>query len=138
MGSAGETRAGGEPFGWLTRSREFQALRRGKRVQAGFGRLQGVARMETANAFSGLRVGLVVPKRLGNAPRRNRIKRLLRAAMRAALASTGTDPHAMPGVGVDIGIFPSDTMLALSFDALVAELRSGVEALMRKLGRPPI
>jgi ribonuclease P protein component len=132
-GLAGKKQADNR-LGRLTRSRDYEALRRGKRVQAGFGRLQGIARTG-ADVASGLRFGLIVPKKLGNAPRRNRIKRLLREGMRSA----GFDrEQAAPGIGVDIGIFPAASVLDMTFEALASELRKSVEALVRKLARLPI
>jgi ribonuclease P protein component len=137
----------GAPLGRLTRSSEFQALRRGKRVEGGFGRLQGIARARDANAPFALHFGLIVPKKLGNAPQRNRIKRRLREGLRLAQLSGCFGPLAPPaqpgaspnaGMAVDIGIFPSGSALAMNFEALVAELCSGFAALMRKLGRLPI
>jgi ribonuclease P protein component len=145
---------GGAPLGRLTRSSEFQALRRGKRVEAEFGRLQGIARARGADAPFALRFGLIVPKKLGNAPQRNRIKRRLREGLRLAQlsgcfgsfglpaqpAGLPAQPAASPNAPmvVDIGIFPSGSALAMNFEALVAQLCSGVAALMRKLGRLPI
>jgi ribonuclease P protein component len=138
---------GGAPLGRLTRSSEFQALRRGKRVEAEFGRLQGIARARGADAPFALRFGLIVPKKLGNAPQRNRIKRRLREGLRLAQLSGCFGPLGLPaqpaaspnaGMVVDIGIFPSGSALAMNFEALVAQLCSGVAALMRKLGRLPI
>jgi ribonuclease P protein component len=133
---------GGAGLGRLRRSSEFQGLRRGKRIEAEFGRLQGIVRTGGSGALSALRFGLVVPKRLGNAPQRNRIKRRLREGLRRAQLSGCFDLEsaARPNLklGVDIGIFPSNSLLAMNFDALVAQLCSGFRALMRKLERLPI
>jgi ribonuclease P protein component len=129
-------------FGRLTRPAEFRALRGGKRIHATFGRLQGIARTDQTQGQAGLRFGLIVPKKLGNAPQRNRIKRRLREGLRRARASGCFDlrgrPGAAAGFGADIGIFPSDSLLATVFATLVAQLCASVNALMRKLGRLPI
>jgi ribonuclease P protein component len=129
---------GCEPLGRLTRSAQFQALRRGRRVEAEFGRMQGIARVPSDEVPCALRFGLIVPKRLGNSPQRNRIKRRLRAGLRQVEGS-GRLPIGGGGeqVGADIGIFPSAAVLAMNFDALVVQLDAGVAALMRKLARLP-
>jgi ribonuclease P protein component len=136
------TLQGGEVLGRLTRQAEFQELRRGKRFEAKFGRMRGIARARSATVPFLLRFGLVVPKKLGNAPQRNRIKRRLREGLRRArisgcfdLEKPGRDDVAL---GADIGIFASSSVLVMDFDALVTQLCTGVEALMRKLERRPI
>jgi len=121
-------------LGRLTRSEEFQRLRRGKRVDAEFGRLQGISRPCGPGEAAMLRFGLVVPKRLGNAPQRNRIKRRLRDGMRAQL---GGKRRSVP-TSMDVGIFPTARVLAMDFEALVAQLDSSLAGLMRKLGQLPI
>ncbi|MFI5014172.1 MAG: ribonuclease P protein component [Hyphomicrobiales bacterium] len=146
MAMAGKLR-GGEPngnelFGRLRRAAEFQGLRRGKRIEAEFGRLQGVVRARDSETGFALRFGLIVPKRLGNAPQRNRIKRRLRAALRQAERSGcfagQSTRQGSAAAGVDIGIFPSSSVLAMNFEALETQLCSSIGALMRKLGWLPI
>ena len=135
-------------LGRLTRQAEYQALRRGRRVEAEFGRMQGILRnlsdekpLPGAEQPSALRFGLVVPKKLGNAPQRNRIKRRLRAGLRQALCQGGFEGVGFEGLGkvggADIGIFPSDAVLAMNFDALVVQLGGSVAAVMHKLTRLP-
>jgi ribonuclease P protein component len=141
--SGGELKAGRVvPFGRLTRPSEFRALRGGKRVHAAFGRLQGIARTDRAAGPVNYRFGLIVPKKLGSAPQRNRMKRRLREGLRRACASGcfefGGKSGMRSSVGVDIGIFPSETVLAIGFETLVAQICESVNALMRKLGRLPI
>jgi len=130
-------------LGRLTRQAEYQALRRGRRVEAKFGRMQGILRnlsdekpLPGAEKPSALRFGLVVPKKLGNAPQRNRIKRRLRAGLRQALCQ-GRFEGVGKLSGADIGIFPSDAVLAMNFDALVVQLGGSVAAVMHKLTRLP-
>ena len=125
----------GAPFERLTRSGEFAALRRGKGVTASFGRLRGIARAGGEDASPSLRFGLIVPKKLGNAPRRNRMKRRLREGLRLARLSGCFDPQRF---GADIGIFPAATVLDMEFEALSLALCAGVAALMRKLAPNPI
>jgi ribonuclease P protein component len=138
----GAERDGGTPPGRLTRSAQFQRLRRGKRFTAEFGRLQGIARARDEAVPFALRFGLIVPKKLGTAPQRNRIKRRLREGLRLAQRSGCFEAEgggrSTATVGLDIGIFPSSAVLAMNFDALMVQLCSGVAELMRKRGRLPI
>jgi ribonuclease P protein component len=132
----GRKLAGDVPLGRLTRPGEFRALLSGARVHAAFGRLQGIAKTGGTTEPRGLRFGLIVPKKLGNAPQRNRIKRRLREGLRQA-RSTGCF-EMTGGSGADIGIFPSESLLAMDFETLVAQLCGSVNTLMRKLARLPI
>jgi ribonuclease P protein component len=128
---------GEELLGRLTRSAEFQALRRGHKFEGKFGRMRAVARPPGAPSPCALRIGLIVPGKLGNAPQRNRIKRRLREGMRRARLSGGFERE-NPARGADIGIFASRAVLTMDFDALAKELEAGVHLLMRKLERRPI
>ncbi len=121
---------GGELLGRLTRSADFQALRRGQKFEGKFGRMRAVARCDGGTSPFALRIGLIVPGKLGNAPQRNRIKRRLREGIRRA--------HLARECGADIGIFPSRAVLTMEFGVLANELEAGVNALMRKLYRAPI
>jgi ribonuclease P protein component len=126
------------PIGRLKRSAEFQRLRRGKRLKAQFGELRGIARTQGCAPTPSLRVGLIVPKRLGNAPRRNRIKRRLREALRRAQSLDLFEINATDNVGIDIGVLPSQGAAQLEFQTLVEQLGSASSALMRRLRRLPI
>jgi ribonuclease P protein component len=128
---------GEELLGRLTRSAEFQALRRGHKFEGKFGRMRAVARPPGAPSPCALCIGLIVPGKLGNAPQRNRIKRRLREGMRRARLSGGFE-RGNPARGADIGIFASRAVLTMDFDALAKELEAGVHLLMRKLERRPI
>jgi len=129
-------------LGRLTRSAEFQALRRGQTFEGKFGRMRAVARPRDQASSFALRIGLIVPGKLGDAPQRNRIKRRLREGMRRARISGGFElpkpDRAGRSMSADIGIFASRAVLTMDFDALARELNFGVNTLMRKLGRPPI
>lgn len=63
----------------------------------------------------GPRVGLTVPKALGKAVDRNRIKRRLRALVRAHLALLGSTP-------VDVVLHPKRSVLEADFPALDREI----------------
>jgi len=141
----GDKRYAGEPFGRLTRASEFASLRRGKRIEAGFGRLQGGARTRGADAAFALRFGMIVPKKLGDAPKRNRIKRRLRAGLRLAqlsgcfeMATKTLEGRTPARTGADIAVIPSASLLTMGFETLLTELCSTAETLMRKLWRHPI
>ena len=92
--------------------------------------MRAVARPAGATSPFALRIGLIVPGKLGNAPQRNRIKRRLREGIRRARIAGGC--------GADIGIFASRAVLTMEFDALAKEVEAGLNTLMRKLDRPPI
>jgi ribonuclease P protein component len=101
----------------------------------------------------GLRIGLTVTKRVGHAPERNRIKRRLREATRAAMnavdigelarsEAAGADPAAATGcddaagrVRADIVVIARRPVLSAKFDLLVEDF---VRALrnVTKPGRP--
>lgn len=72
---------------------------------------QEALRSETA----GPRIGLTVPKALGKAVDRNRIKRRLRALVRPALPLLG-------GLPVDVVLHPKRAVLAAEFTLLEREL----------------
>jgi ribonuclease P protein component len=123
--------------GRLIRSQDFQKLRRGKRVEARFGQMRGIV-APRGDGEPALRVGLVVPKRLGNAPQRNRIKRRLRAGVAdRRLAEMGGELGWIDGDvgarGLDLGIFPAKAVLDMNFDILVTQLGAAMRALARKL-----
>ena len=104
--------------------------------------MRAVARPRGATSPYVLRIGLIVPGKLGNSPQRNRIKRRLREGVRRARASGGFALERLSrtegATGADIGIFASRAVLTMNFDMLARELEGALEALMRKLDRPPI
>jgi len=74
------------------------------------------------SATSGPRIGLTVPKSLGKAVDRNRIKRRLREAIRRALPSLT--------VAVDVVLHPKVSVLSLDFAIIeqdVAEIFRAIE-----------
>jgi ribonuclease P protein component len=103
----------------LRRRADFKAVGRGVRaVRAGFV-LQ--ARHDGSVPERPPRFGFTVTKKIGNAVVRNRIRRRLREAVRAA------QPHA--AAGTDYVLLARSAALTLPFDRLVADLISGLDAL---------
>jgi ribonuclease P protein component len=74
----------GEPLRRLTKRAEFQRVSRGMRVSVQTLTLQSREREGGAQDAFGARIGLTVTKRIGGAVERNRIRRRLREALRAA------------------------------------------------------
>lgn len=70
---------------------------------------------ETRSETPGPRVGLTVPKALGKAVDRNRIKRRMRAAVRARLAL-------LEGAAVDVILHPRRTVLECAYADLEREV----------------
>ncbi len=81
-------------------------------------------RSETA----GPRIGLTVPKALGKAVDRNRIKRRLRELVRASLSALG-------GLPLDIVLHPKRSVLDADFAALQREMLSIFKTLHAKYRR---
>ena len=91
---------------------------------------QAASRSETA----GPRIGLTVPKALGKAVDRNRIKRRLRALVREALPLLGSLP-------VDVVLHPKRTVLEAEFTVLKREIAlifKSVRARQGKTAAAPI
>jgi ribonuclease P protein component len=76
----------------LSRSRDFDAVyRHGRSVSTRFLVLYWFPREDGADAATGARLGLAVPKAVGSAVVRNRIKRRLREAFQARLPELPQD-----------------------------------------------
>jgi ribonuclease P protein component len=109
----------------MTRRRDFEAVRlRG--VSVG-GRLMALGRLDTATAKS--KAGVIVPKALGTAPVRNRLKRQLREIIR----------HALPVIESASATPPVFVTIARrgSVHATFAELHDEWHRLARKAGLWP-
>ena len=75
----------GQPPGRLTKRAEFQRVSRGRRVSVETFTLQSNRRdAGEGESFSGPRIGLTVTKSVGGAVVRNRVRRRLKEALRAA------------------------------------------------------
>lgn len=85
---------------------------------------------ETSPGPDGPRIGLTVPKALGKAHDRNRIKR----RMRAALALHAPE---LAGLAVDVILHPRRTVLLLEWDRLQGEVREVLRTVRRGLHAPP-
>jgi ribonuclease P protein component len=109
----------------LRRRADFIAVARGWRViREGFV-LQGLLNQE-AKAGRPPRFGFTVTKKIGSAVVRNRIRRRLRAAAKAASL------HGTPGT--DYVLIARSAALTLPFDRLVTDLIAGLTASSRRRG----
>jgi ribonuclease P protein component len=124
--------AAGEAFGRLRRRAEFQRVSRGRRKSAEAFTLQSARREDGEPAFGGARVGFTATRKVGNAVERNRIRRRLKEALRAARPLEARDDH-------DYVVMARREALARPFAALVADLREAFHAIERsdKDGRRP-
>jgi ribonuclease P protein component len=106
----------------LTRRAEFKAVAGGRRVSRSGFVLQALKPV-AAPADRPARVGFTVTKKIGNAVVRNRIRRRLREAVRAAAL------HAEPAT--DYVLVGRPAALTLQFRQLVTDLEGGFAALAR-------
>jgi len=112
----------GEAFGRLKRRAEFQRVARGRRKASDAFTLQSARREGGDEAPAGARFGITVTRKVGNAVVRNRIRRRLREALRAARPlETGADR--------DYVLVARREALARSFAALVEDLRGAFRAI---------
>jgi ribonuclease P protein component len=106
----------------LRRRADFIAVGRGLRmVRQGF--VLQALRGQVADAGRPPRFGFTVTKKIGNAVVRNRIRRRLRAAARAAAL------HGAPGA--DYVLVARPAALTLPFDRLVSDLIGGLTNVFR-------
>ena len=83
----------------LTRRADFVAANRGLRVAR-----PGFVLLVHANGDCGIRYGVTVTKKIGNAVVRNRMKRRFRELLRAALPEAGLPDHDHVLIGREGGI----------------------------------
>jgi ribonuclease P protein component len=86
---------------------------------------ESAARSDT----DGPRIGLTVPKALGNAVTRNRIKRRLRAAVRAALPALSAP--------VDVLLHPKRSALDAEFALIQREVETIFRSVQAAIDNPP-
>jgi ribonuclease P protein component len=116
---------GGKIFGRLTKRSEFQRVSRGRRASVASFTLQSRRREETAKeSVPGARVGLTVTKGVGGSIERNRVRRRLREALRAAAPLEAERDH-------DYVLMARREALGRRFVALVDDVRTAFRAARR-------
>jgi ribonuclease P protein component len=114
-----------EPVGRLTKRAEFQRVSRGRRIAARTFTLQSRRRDETVRESpSRPRVGLTVTKGVGGAVERNRVRRRLKEALRAAAPLEAERDH-------DYVLMARREALGRRFAALVDDVRDAFRAARR-------
>lgn len=122
----GEAGRAGESFGRLTKRAEFQRAARGRRASVETFTLQSRRRDEAASAgASGARVGFTVTKRVGSAVERNRVRRRLKEALRAAQPLEAESDH-------DYVLMARREALGRHFAALVDDVRAAFRFVRRR------
>jgi ribonuclease P protein component len=115
----------GRSLGRLTRRAEFQRVSRGRRVPAETFTLQSRRREGTEKeAIAGARVGLTVTRSVGGAVERNRVRRRLKEALRAAQPLETEGDH-------DYVLMARREALGRRFAALVDDVRTAFGAARR-------
>jgi len=115
----------GESLGRLTKRVEFQRVSRGRRVSVETFTLQSRRREATEReSSSSPRVGLTVTKSVGRAVERNRVRRRLKEALRAAQPLEAESDH-------DYVLMARREALGRRFAALVDDVRHAFRAARR-------
>ncbi len=115
-----------EVLGRLTRPAEFQRVSRGRRVSAETFTLQSRRREGTeTEAVLSARVGLTVTKGVGGSVERNRVRRRLKEALRAAQPLEAEGDH-------DYVLMARREALGRRFAALVDDVRAAFRAARRR------
>jgi ribonuclease P protein component len=115
----------GEPVGRLTRRAEYQRVSRGRRKSAATFTLQSRRREEPGkDPVTGARVGLTVTKGVGGSVVRNRVRRRLKEALRAASPLEAERDH-------DYVLMARREALGRRFTALVEDVRTAFRAARR-------
>jgi ribonuclease P protein component len=109
----------------LTRRADFLAANRGVRIAR-----PGFVLLARANDGAGLRFGITVTKKIGNAVVRNRMKRRFRALLRAALPVHGLPDHDHVLIGREGGV-------ERDFAQLETELLAALDRARAGKGDPP-
>ena len=125
MHEDGRPAPAGEPLGRLTKRAEFQRVSRGGRIPVESFTLQSRRREGTGRDALSARVGLTVTKSVGGAVERNRIRRRLKEALRAAAPLETESDH-------DYVLMARREALARRFAALVNDVRDAFRAAARR------
>ena len=112
-------------FSRLRKRAEFHRVARGRRKSFEAFTLQAAPREAGHDGPAGARVGFTVTRKVGNGVVRNRIRRRLREALRAARPLEVEADH-------DYVLMARRNALARSFAALVEDLRQAFRAVARK------
>ncbi|NBW74667.1 MAG: ribonuclease P protein component [Sphingomonadaceae bacterium] len=113
------------PMSVLSRRADFLAANRGLRIAR-----PGFVLLARPNEGQGLRYGITVTKKIGNAVVRNRMKRRFRELLREALPTAGLPDHDHVLIGREGGV---ERDFALLRDELAAALTRAAEG----KGDPP-
>ena len=125
MHEDGRPEPAGERLGRLTKRAEFQRVSRGRRLSVETFTLQSRRREVTGlEAGAGARVGLTVTKSIGGAVVRNRVRRRLKEALRAAAPLEAEGDH-------DYVLMARREALRRGFAALVDDVRHAFRAARR-------
>ena len=119
-------------FGRLTRRVQFQRVSKGRRKSTTAFVLQSASREDAATSEPKPRVGFTVTQKVGGAVARNRIRRRLREALKAALPlETASD--------CDYVLLARREALSRDFAELVEDMRNAFRAAARegRAGRGP-
>ena len=125
MHEDGRPEPAGEPPGRLTKRVEFQRVSRGSRISVETFTLQSRRREGTERDAASARIGLTVTKTVGGAVERNRIRRRLKEALRAASPLEAEGDH-------DYVLMARREALGRQFAALVNDVRDAFRAARRR------
>ena len=104
----------------LTKRADFLAANRGMRVAR-----HGFVLLARPNGGEGVRFGITVTKKIGNAVVRNRMKRRFRELLRAALPDKGLTDHDHVLIGREGGIERDFGRLGEELDAALQRMSDG-------------
>ncbi len=104
----------------LTRRADFLAANRGLRVAR-----PGFVLLARPNSGKGMRFGITVTKRIGNAVVRNRMKRRFRELLRVTLPEGGLRDHDHVLIGREGGIERDFSDLKNELDAALSRVAAG-------------
>ncbi len=125
MHEDGGSGCGGQLFGRLTKRAEFQRVSRGRRAPAATFTLQSRRRDGLGTETdSGARVGLTVTKSVGGSVVRNRVRRRLKEALRAAAPLEAESDH-------DYVLMARREALGRRFVALIDDVSAAFRATRR-------